>query len=98
ERMEFVPNLDEFTNIYVDSFIASFERIQSNYRNQRTAFDNLFALTEEKDSAFLRAVKRKLHISDYKKEMWYRWEKTLERLDRTNAAEIGNELMEAIKN
>lgn len=79
-RLPWVPNPQEFAAAYVHAFISNFTRIQNEYRKRRRSFGTLF-----------RHCRRDEHGS-----FAYRWEKILERLDQTNAAELGDQIHQHI--
>jgi hypothetical protein len=74
KRNKYVKCIEEFANVYVISFIGKFKEIQNEYHKRKIAFDNLF-------------IDRK---SDNKDCFAYQWEKVLERLDGTDAEELGD--------
>jgi hypothetical protein len=79
-RLAHVPNPAEFTSAYVNACLANFARIQQKYRRRRRAFDGLFAD----------------RIRDEQGSLAYRWERVLERLDRTNLDKLESVLREKI--
>jgi hypothetical protein len=68
KRWRWVRCQGEFVEAYLAALAAELQRIQDEYRNRRRAFDSLF-------------IHRK---RDIKGSFAYRWEKVLERLDRTD--------------
>ncbi|NQT16383.1 MAG: hypothetical protein HQ582_26735 [Planctomycetes bacterium] len=77
-RWRHVANPHQFAGTYVDAFRERFARIQEEYRNRRGAFDTLF----------------KHRVRDEAGSFAYRWERVLERLDRTDP----HELAEGVRN
>jgi hypothetical protein len=71
-RAEHVPDRQAFADAYVAAFQESFVRIQEQFRRQRTAFWTLF----------------KGRPWDERGSFAFRWQKVLERLDRTDAAAL----------
>jgi hypothetical protein len=68
-RDNLVPNPVEFAEVYLEAFREQFVHIQGDYRKRRRGFDNLF----------------KHRRYDPGGSFAYRWERVLERLDRTDA-------------
>jgi hypothetical protein len=64
----------DFTEAYLEAFIAEFERIQAEYRKRRRAFDSLF----------------RHYRLDPKGNLPFRWARILERLDYTDAKALAN--------
>jgi hypothetical protein len=75
-RLNLVPRPAVFAHVYVDAFISRFIHIQGDYRKRRRAFDTLF----------------KHRRRDEKGSFAYRWEKILDRLDRTDPVQLGKAL------
>lgn len=71
-RLEFVPDPEAFARIYLTAFLKRFFNIQREYRKRRRAFDTLF----------------KHRRWDEGGSLAFRWEKVLERLDRTDPREL----------
>ena len=71
-RADYVSNPHEFAGTYLDAFRERFSRIQQEYRNRKRAFGALF----------------KHRVRDEAGSFGYRWEKVLERLDRTDPRKL----------
>ena len=67
-RLPHLPNPTEFAEVYARAFVRRFEEIQREYRARRRAFDTLFRHRRRDEAG----------------SFAYRWEKVLERLDRTD--------------
>jgi hypothetical protein len=72
-RLSLIPDPTLFSRVYVDGFISRFTHIQLEYRKRRRAFDTLF----------------KHRPRDEKGSFSFRWEKILERLDRSDPVALG---------
>jgi hypothetical protein len=72
-RKSSVPQPNVFARMYVDAFISRFSNIQAEYRKRRRAFDHLF--------------KHRPH--DVHGSFAYRWERILDRMDRTDPVQLG---------
>jgi hypothetical protein len=68
KRWRYLSNPEEYLEIYLEAMTAEFRRIQREYRKRQGAFDALF------------------HHREYNilGSFAFRWEKVLQRLDRTN--------------
>ncbi len=71
-RLEFVPDPEMFARIYLTAFLKRFFNIQREYRKRRRAFATLF----------------KHRRRDEGGSFAYRWERVLDRLDRTDPREL----------
>lgn len=74
-RVSFLPNPREFASTYLAAFREQFQRVQSEYRKRRRAFDTLFRFTtggRDPDSG---------SFPD-------RWRQVLQRLDQTDLDEL----------
>lgn len=71
-RARYVPDPQAFFDAYVESFVERFYHIQQEYRKRKRAFDTLF----------------KHRPRDPAGSFAYRWEQTLERLNRTDPQEL----------
>jgi hypothetical protein len=72
DRVAYVANRREFTDVYVGACVANFARIQQEYRDRRRSFDALFADRPR----------------DEKGSLAYRWERVLKRLDETDLGRL----------
>jgi hypothetical protein len=82
KRLAQVPEADRtaFRETYVNAFATEFARIQTDYANRRTAFDQLFAWARyDPEGSFA-----------------YRWEQVLKRLRETELPGLVAELRQAI--
>ena len=79
KRATFVPNARAFAEVFVHAFEKRFDRIQSDYRKRRRAFDTLFR------------HKRPHGESEQRGSFNQQWECTLARLDATDATHIFGE-------
>jgi hypothetical protein len=75
-RLVHVPNRDEFVEKYVTGMLDRFREIQQTYRDNRAAFDMLFAHRPEQERG----------------SMSHRWRKVLQRLDQTDTGELERQL------
>jgi len=73
-RMEYVSDPREFANVYLLGFVEKFSRIQQEYRKRKRAFDTLF----------------KSRRRDEGGSFAYRWERVLDRLNKTDPLELQN--------
>jgi len=73
-RFALLADPEEFTDLYVDAFVARFSKIQLEYRKRQRAFGTLF----------------KHHHRDERGSFAYRWECVLDRLQRTVPQNLGN--------
>ena len=80
-REKFVINYADFVTAYVNAFRSKLSSVQSNYREHRRAFDELF-------------VHRSFDVAG---SGAYRWAKTLERLDLCDPAAVATALRSAIE-
>ena len=80
-RIRHMSNPREFAEAYVGSFVERFLHVQGEYRKRRRAFDTLFQHRRR----------------DVLGSFAYRWEKVLERLDRTDAAQLGEAIRRHIE-
>jgi len=80
-RESVVPAPQEFARSYLEAFGEQFRHIQSDYRQRRRAFDNLF----------------KHCRYDPAGSFGYRWECVLRRLDRTNPDTLLNAIRAQVK-
>lgn len=80
-RNMFVPQPNVFARMFVDAFISRFSNIQAEYRKRQRAFDHLF--------------KHRLH--DVHGSFAYRWERILERMNRTDPVQLGRAIENQIK-
>jgi len=71
-RWSLVPEPERFAQVYLDALISSFEMRQREYRENRAAYESLFAFREP----------------DPKGNFAFRWKCVLERLDTTNAEQL----------
>jgi len=71
-RVEYVPDPREFANVYLLGFVERFSRIQQEYRKRKRAFDTLF----------------KGRRRDEGGSFAYRWERVLDRLNKTDPLEL----------
>ena len=71
-RRTVLPDPAEFARLYLDALLQRFTQIQQEYRKRRRAFDTLF----------------KLHSRNEPGAFAFRWERVLERLDRTDPAAL----------
>jgi len=67
-RAEYLPDRREFSHVYLLAFVEKFSRIQQEYRRRKRAFDTLF----------------KGRRRDEGGSFAYRWERVLDRLNRTD--------------
>jgi hypothetical protein len=75
-RLGQVPDPRAFAAAYLTAFVHRFQHIREEYRKRRRAFDTLF-----------KHCKR-----DIRGSFAYRWERALERLDRTDAQLLGEQI------
>lgn len=80
KRMEFLRNVQRFTDVYLEAFVDRFAQIQAEYRRRRRAFDTLFH-HEDRDEAGSFA---------------YRWEQVLRRLDVAKPKALADRIRDAI--
>ncbi|MEI6212314.1 MAG: hypothetical protein WCR06_11885 [bacterium] len=80
-RASRMPNVAEFAELYLASFLQRFEHIQQVYRERRRAFDSLF----------------KHRPWDPGGSMAYRWFHVLKRLDASNPLQLADEIRRHIK-
>ena len=71
-RAEHVPDFKRFAQVYLDAFVKRFSSTQDEYRRRRKAFDTLFGHRPRDENGSIA----------------YRWEKVLERLDRSDAQQL----------
>lgn len=71
-RLDYVPDPETFAQIYLTAFLKRFFNIQREYRKRRRAFDTLFKHRQRDEAG----------------SFAYRWERVLERLDRTDPREL----------
>lgn len=80
-RLSWVSDPESFARIYLTAFLKRFSNIQREYRKRRRAFDTLF----------------KHRRRDEGGSFAYRWEKILQRLDRTEPRELQEAIREHLK-
>lgn len=71
-RLKFLPDPESFARVYLTAFLKRFSNIQREYRKRRRAFDTLFQHRRRDEAG----------------SFAFRWEKVLERLDRTDPRAI----------
>ena len=79
-RLSFLPYPKDVVATYIESFLERFIHIQQEYRKRKRAFDTLF----------------KHRRRDEQGSFAYRWERVLERLDRTDPAAIADRIRRTI--
>jgi hypothetical protein len=67
-RVDYVADFKVFANVYLEAFVERYSAIQQEYRKRKRAFDTLF----------------KHRRRDPEGSFAYRWERVLERLNRTD--------------
>jgi len=77
-RIEHVSDPEGFSRAFLEALVARFSRMQQEYRSRKRAFDSLFGHRRRDEAG----------------SFAYRWEKVLERLDRTDALELKNSITE----
>jgi hypothetical protein len=79
-RLPYLAHPEQCANLYVEAFVARFNRIQAEYRKRKRAFDTLF----------------KHRHWDEGGSLAYRWSRVLERLSKTNARALGARIRQHI--
>jgi len=79
-RAKFVPNLRAFAEAYLAAFLEQFLHVQGDYRKRRRAFDHLFKHCKYDEGG----------------SFAFRWKRTLERLDATDAPALTQALRKHI--
>lgn len=75
-RVEHVPDPHAFASVYLEAFVERFRQIQLDYRKRKKAFDSLFRQRRRDEGG----------------SFAFRWEQVLNRLHRTDAQELANQI------
>jgi hypothetical protein len=81
ERREYLTCPSEFAAAYLDAFCERFARIQEEYRRRKRAFDNMFSLRPWDEGG----------------SFPFRWDRVLQRLNRTSPAAIADAIRRHIE-
>lgn len=80
-RAPHAPDPERFARVYLDAFVRRFQSIQQQYRQRRRAFDSLFQDRPRDENGSIA----------------FRWEKVLQRLDRSDPHELARIIRENVR-